>query len=194
MITWSGNCILLLFEKICHKWGTPDIDLFANRLNCKVTRYCSWKPDPGAVAIDALTEDWSGKFFYAFPPFNMIGRVLRKVENDKAEGILVVPFWPTQHWFSKFSRMCTNTPAVLFSRDAQPTLSHPWRGEDHLPRTRLLAAPISAHLSMDYPSATTSDAFYLLPGDQGHISSMGDTSKNGVSFVVGGVLTQCHPI
>ena len=71
---WSLHPIL--FHKICQRWGTPEIDLFANRLNNKVPKYLSWKPDPGALAIDALNEVWSDWFFYAFPPFNLIGRIL----------------------------------------------------------------------------------------------------------------------
>ena len=133
----------ILFNKICVKWGIPEIDLFANRLNNQLDRYISWKPDPGAMAVDAFALDWHKINFYAFPPFNMIGRVLRKVEDDQAEGLVVVPFWPTQHWFSKFANMCTDIPSILFSRDAQTTLEHPWRREQHLPSMRLLVAPVS---------------------------------------------------
>ena len=65
---------LILFNKICVKWGIPEIDLFANRLNNQLDRYISWKPDPGAMAVDAFALDWHKIKFYAFPPFNMIGR------------------------------------------------------------------------------------------------------------------------
>ena len=139
-------------------------------------------------------EDWSNLFFYAFPPFNMIGRVLRKVENDNAEGIIVVPYWPTQHWFSKFTRMCIDTPCVLFSREATPTLHHPWREESTLPTTRLLAGCVSARHLNSFPSARTRGPSYWLRGDQGHTNNMAYTSRNGVSFVVGGKQIQCHPI
>ena len=37
-----------LFWSIAQKWGTPDIDLFASRLNAQLPCYVSWKPDPGA--------------------------------------------------------------------------------------------------------------------------------------------------
>ena len=135
------------FEKICNKWGIPEIDLFASRLNHQVGRYYTWKPDPGAEAVDTFTEDWSRNTFYAFPPFNLVGRVLKKTEMDKAEGIIVVPFWPTQAWFSKFTTMCNDGPYILFNRRAQPTLKHPWRTEAYLPNTRLLVAPVSAQPS-----------------------------------------------
>ena len=90
-----------LFSQIYDKLGIPEIDLFASRLNSQLSVYCSWKPDPGAKAIDAMTIDWTPLFFYAFPPFNMIGKILRKIEEDKAEGILIFPAWPTQTWYPK---------------------------------------------------------------------------------------------
>ena len=66
------------FDKICHTYGTPEIDLFASRLNHQLPMYCSWKPDPGAYCVNCMTENWAQWKFYAFPPFNIIGRVLQK--------------------------------------------------------------------------------------------------------------------
>ncbi|KAL6723792.1 hypothetical protein Aduo_018760 [Ancylostoma duodenale] len=62
------------------KWGVPEIDLFASRASRKCRRFYSFLPDPGACAVDAFAQDWSGIFGYAFPPFNMVGRVIRKAE------------------------------------------------------------------------------------------------------------------
>ena len=183
-----------LFQKICQKWQTPEIDLFANRLNKQIDVYCSWKPDPGALAIDALTENWSKWFFYAFPPFNMVGFVLRKIEQDSAEGIIVVPYWPTQNWFAKFTRMCINDPVILFSRDAQPTLLHPWRPESELPTTRLLGAHVSGLRLRSTKSQTQQGHYYWRHGDQARRNNMKGTSRNGIHFVINGSMTKCHPI
>ena len=35
----------------------PEIHLFASRLNAQFTRYVAYRPDPGAVAIDAFSLD-----------------------------------------------------------------------------------------------------------------------------------------
>ena len=48
-----------IFDELKLKWGDPEIDMFASRLNHKVSPYVAWKPDPGAAAIDAFTLDWS---------------------------------------------------------------------------------------------------------------------------------------
>ena len=66
------------FEKIYKKWGTPEIDLFASRLNHRVLRYCSWRPDPHAYAVDALILMISIKCMLlpsgCFPEFSKLGR------------------------------------------------------------------------------------------------------------------------
>ena len=79
--------------------GTPTIDLFASRLNKQCLSYVSWRPDPEAFFIDAFSVDWSKIYFYAFTPFSLIGRCLDNIQACKAEGILVVPFWPSQTWY-----------------------------------------------------------------------------------------------
>jgi hypothetical protein len=131
-----------LFQHICNKLGQPDIDLFASRLNCQTNLYMSWKPDPGALAIDAMSESWSKYYFYAFPPFNMIGRILQKIELEGSIGILVVPRWHTQPWWPKFQSMCTHPPIVLY-RKGEDTLLHHRRSQAELPRMTLLAARVS---------------------------------------------------
>ncbi|CAD6241384.1 GSCOCG00002711001-RA-CDS, partial [Cotesia congregata] len=93
------------FEVIAENFGKLEIDLFASRINTKCVVYCSWKRDPGALAFDAFTISWSGWMFYAFPPFSIITRVIKKIKDDKAEGVLVVPHWPTQVWFPTFQKL-----------------------------------------------------------------------------------------
>lgn len=127
------------FQKICTLFGTPDIDLFASRLNHQLPRYMAWKPDPGAEAVDAFLESWGRLFAYIFPPFNLVGRVLKKIEDENVKAIVIVPYWPTQSWFPKFLNLCSDPPFVLSSR-GRPLLSHPRRDQKELPNTKLLVA------------------------------------------------------
>ncbi|CAH1242611.1 Hypp6890 [Branchiostoma lanceolatum] len=46
----------------------PEVDLFASRLNTKLPKFCSWKPDPLAWKVDAFTWPWNGMKVYIFPP------------------------------------------------------------------------------------------------------------------------------
>ncbi|KAH9641145.1 hypothetical protein HF086_013002 [Spodoptera exigua] len=93
------------FRKIVNAFGCPEIDLFASRINTKCSRYISWHRDPDAEAVNAFTVDWSSCFFYAFPPFSMVLKTLRKILEDKGRGIMVVPFWPTQPWYPLFKSL-----------------------------------------------------------------------------------------
>ena len=102
------------FNLCVARWGTPDIDLFASRLNHQLPTYAAWRPDPNAVAIDAFTLDWSKQFNYCFPPFCVISRVLAKIQEDRARAILVVPLWDTQPWLSRLKKIARDS--IIFDR------------------------------------------------------------------------------
>lgn len=92
------------FSRISAQFGYPEIDLFASVKTRKCDRYYSWFPDPQSIGVDAFTFLWK-EFFYAFPPFSLIIKVLNKVLKDKAKGIIVVPNWKSQAWFPMFQNM-----------------------------------------------------------------------------------------
>lgn len=95
----------IYFEKIRETFGSPEIDLFASRANTKCQRYVSWKGDPDAYKIDAFTFRWSRYFFYAFPPFSLISKMLQKIICEQSEGIVVVPKWHAQPWYPVFKKL-----------------------------------------------------------------------------------------
>ena len=67
-----------LFDCIATLWGTVSVYLFASRLNYQLKPFVSWRPDPEAKAIDAFSLDRREQYFYAFPPFSLINRVLKR--------------------------------------------------------------------------------------------------------------------
>ncbi|XP_066591915.1 uncharacterized protein [Prorops nasuta] len=87
------------FGKVVDLFGLPEIDLFASYQNKKCKKFCSWYQEAQAWAIDAFTIPWKRVYFYAFPPFSMILRMIMKIINEKAEGIIVIPYWPSQNWY-----------------------------------------------------------------------------------------------
>uniref|UniRef100_A0ABD2VUB2 Uncharacterized protein n=1 Tax=Trichogramma kaykai TaxID=54128 RepID=A0ABD2VUB2_9HYME len=101
------------FLHLCREFGDPEIDLFASLSNAKCSCYLSWKKDPGSIAVDAFTINWQKYFFYAFPPFSIILRVIRKIKHDKATGILVVLNWPSQPWYPLFKNMLVSDMIIL---------------------------------------------------------------------------------
>ena len=102
-----------LFIKICEIWGFPQIDLFASRLNAQLPNYISWSPDPYCVQVDAFTVSWADQFLYAFPPFILLSRTLKKIIVNEAELLLIVPCWPNQPWFPRALELLTDFPRIL---------------------------------------------------------------------------------
>lgn len=90
----------LLFVQIDKRFEYFSVDLFATRLNRKCNRFYSRFSDSEAESVDAFTRFWKNEFFYVFPPFTFILRILRKIikiiNHNKAVGVLVVSSWPTQ--------------------------------------------------------------------------------------------------
>ena len=102
-----------IFSKVLKFNITPKIDLFASRLNNQLLTYVSYKPDPNAYTVDAFSLDWNKLHFYAFPPFSCISQCIQKIKTDKAEGILVIPHWPTQPFYSKIMKMAKGLPVII---------------------------------------------------------------------------------
>lgn len=128
----------LAFQKIVDNFGQPSIDLFASMCNAKCPVYVSWKNDPDAWAVDAFTISWSNVLFYAFPPFALILKMLQKIIHDKAEGIVVVPYWPTQPWFPILQKVMISD-SLHFGPDIK-LLKSPFRLSHNLHKTLTLVA------------------------------------------------------
>ena len=121
-----------IFHEIIAYFGRqPDIDMFASRINYQLTPFVSYRPDPDAFAVDAFQLNWKNYFFYAFPPFCLIGRILQKVLIEEAEGIVIVPNWPNQPWYSRLTRMLKTKPFCISRRKqmlhlpSKPGVQHP---------------------------------------------------------------------
>lgn len=121
-----------IFRSFSQIYGPFDLDLFATRLNAQCVKYISWHPDPHAVAIDAFTVPWSEYNNYAFPPFSVIGRVLKKAAEEELDLALVAPLWPTQPWFTTILWMTVDTPLLL------PSSPHTLRLPQDVGRTHSL--------------------------------------------------------
>ena len=107
---------------------SPKIDLFASRLNKQFDIYVSYKRDPYAKHIDAFAISWTNENFYCFPPFSCILKSIRKILQDKAKGILVVPDWPTQSWYPQLLQILVQPPQRLLPKaDLLILPSHPDR-------------------------------------------------------------------
>ena len=77
---------------------SPSSDLFASRLTMQLPEFISYLPDLELKAVNAFSQSWIDLKFVAFPPFICLFRIIQKICQDGAKGILVVTDWPHQLW------------------------------------------------------------------------------------------------
>ena len=68
-----------IVKRMFRIWGTPEIDMFATVSNSHLPRFMSPIPEPRALAVDALSQDWQGRSMYMFPPFPLLNKVIQKL-------------------------------------------------------------------------------------------------------------------
>ena len=89
-----------LFKILCDKFQfSPQVDLFATRLNKQIDKYVSWMPEPYCTAVNAFNFSWKTHKIYAFQPFSLVGAAISKLIRDNTIGIMIIPTWTTQYWF-----------------------------------------------------------------------------------------------
>ena len=171
-----------IFKQICRLFGTPEIDLFATRVNRQLPTYFAWRPDPEAVAIDAFMQPWNRNLMYAFPPFRIIGRVLQKARREAASLILVAPIWPTQPWFPTVLTMLVAQPRVLprtcLTLPQDPGQRHP------LQKLRMGAMLLSGNPSRQQDFLMKLSRSSPTVGEMGLTNNTRAICSDGLNFVV----------
>ncbi len=125
---------------ICRMGFTPEIDLFASRLNAKTDKFVSWNPEPGAITYDAFTISWANLQCYAFPPFSLLPRVLAKILKDQAIVLLIALVWPTQNWYPLLLHLLVDVPSLLWvgpSTNSSPRSTATASTQEHIGVSRL---------------------------------------------------------
>ena len=161
----------------------------ASRLNYQLKPFVSWRPVPMAMAIDAFSLNWRKQYFYAFPPFSLINRVLQKVEQDQSQGIIIVPMWNTQVWFPRLLHLLIDFPITLLK--GPRTLLLPFNRDQAHPlhkKLTLLACKLSGIPSQQEAFRIKLPKSYCNPGERLHINNIPSTSGNGCCFAVQVVL------
>ena len=173
----------------------PTIDLFASRINYQFPRYVSFQPDPVASAIDAFAMSWSNDVIDCFLPFNLLCRVLRKIQRDQAEGVEVAPLWRSQVFWPSLTGTLTATQVLLSHRDVllmQPSdrkVKHPLRK-----KLELLVCKVSGVDSKHLEFLTTQPTSSCRHGDHELAGCMTCTSKSGQSTLMRGRRIHFNPL
>jgi len=177
------------YFKDLKKLGVPDIDLFASRLNCQLKPFVSWGRDPEAVATNAFTLFWGQwNFIYAFPPFSLALRTLTKWKQDAAEGIVILPYWPTAPWYPLMLRMLIHQPVLLPKGKRTLLLQHlPDQPHPLHRRLQLMACRLSGNPMKNKVFMETLCESFSRPGEIQLKDNTVATCRSGVNFVLKGV-------
>ena len=95
------------FLRIAHqsRLGRPTVDLFATRMTTQLPNYMSPCPDPQAVAIDALSSQWTQSTLYAFSPLSLMTKMTERMAREKTfQMLLVAPATRSLPWFPLLSK------------------------------------------------------------------------------------------
>ena len=115
-----------LVQEVIDKFGvgTPTIDTFASDMNTRFPR--KW-----TKTIDAFAQDWSKeRLLWINPPFNKIDRVIKKIKEEKAKAIMIVPRWEHQKWWSDLQDIAMDSfvldhPGGIYIKDSERLVSRP---------------------------------------------------------------------
>ncbi len=181
----------LVFENILALWGP--FDLFA-RLNFKVAKYDAWKPHTGATFINAILLNWEHHYFYVFPPFSHIATCLQKIEQDRASGVLLVPLWKTQPWFTLLLHLLVDKPR-LFPQSNTLLVQHPQQGFSSSEKTNKTDCMQRLRETIHQRDISGKAGEIMLRSwSRGQTNNMHSTSRDGQFFVINENLVPLIPL
>lgn len=184
-----------IFHKIIQRLGPCNVDLFATRINAQLSRYVTWKPEPFAMATDALQISWKGLWGYAFPPFSLIGKCLQKLEMEQSEILLIAPIWPQQPWYPLLLEALMEIPVQLPTHNK--LLTDPFGQPHPLILTQSLQLAAWKVSGEDSPRQAFHNRLLALSRQGGAKEPTIHTNQHGPSGsagVCGGVWIPLHPL
>ena len=158
---------------------------FCFPIELSTAQICCLATDPGAEAVDTFTLDWHSDTFFAFPPF--------RKEDDRAEGILVAPNWPTQPWYPNLMRLLVRKPLML--PKGKHLLKLPYNRE-HIHPLHSTLVLLACHLSRNpsvkkvFKSKPFKSSWH--PGETPPKNNMVDIYKSGKGSAADGKLICFH--
>lgn len=89
------------------------IDLFSSAWGRQLETLVSWETQSLAHSVDTFSQDWSQWKEYALIlTFSQIHRCLGKIRKNKADMVLVAPYWPALSWFLTLLEFACEPPLV----------------------------------------------------------------------------------
>ena len=87
------------FNYIQNKFGTLEVDRFANYTNAKLKRFDSRFHCPGCESVNTFTANWGGSLNWLCPPISLVGATLKHLKLCRGKGVLLVPEWQSSYYW-----------------------------------------------------------------------------------------------
>lgn len=113
----------LLFQQLQGDLGEFTVDRFASAKTKKCKLFNSLVLSPGSCG-DAFDVLWTGHNNWINPPFALIPRIIAKLRQERAGGVLVVPYWPSQPWWPALLALSTSIRVLSVSDTHRAVICH----------------------------------------------------------------------
>ena len=124
-----------IFSEVCQELKfRPTVDMFASAELHQLPRYCTRdRSDQYAYKINVYSWKWTNERAYINPPFKSIPKILGKIIADKAQVMMVIPYWPKSEWYWKWKRLKVNSlildEPIYLSQKGKLRTKPPWMTE-----------------------------------------------------------------
>ena len=92
------------FEVLSSRFGYFDCDYFASEWTHQCPTFFSRYWSPSSAGVDAFAQFWGVGFGFFHPPPISIPKVITKMIEDGARGVLIVPKWESSFWWPTLAR------------------------------------------------------------------------------------------
>jgi hypothetical protein len=81
------------------------LDPFATPTTAMAPTYCSLRAGERCIANDGMCVSWRNQHVFLNHLWHLFHRVLRKIIEDAATGVLIIPHWPSKSWWPLVLRL-----------------------------------------------------------------------------------------
>ena len=190
---WALN--KMVFQRITKRFYTPEVNLFAPRLNNQLPRYVARYPNPGSIATDAFLQHWRQWKVFIHGSIVLLPRILQKLQQDQATGLVIAPTWPGQPWFPALRELLVDFPAQL--PIAQGTIFLPFEQQTIHPlwkTLRLAVWPLSGLVCKQQAFYQRCAKFCWPLGEQALRRDTKDPGSSGLAGVCKGINVPFQPL
>ena len=113
-----------LFLILDGRWEPHTIDWFANYYNHKIPRFFSRFLNPNTAGVDFFFQSLSGENCLVVPPVSIVPRVLHFMKLQYAVGTIIIPLWPSAHYWPFISHIYNKYLAAYSIHNGKEVLCH----------------------------------------------------------------------